>query len=99
MTFTHYIIQVLEEGFPKNVPHTGKNNCEFLDRKQAVEFKERLVQNNPNDKLIIMTTFKKHKLVVLDTHQSMLVFLPAEKKYQVVNNTCGTSSKGWIKTN
>lgn len=60
MTFTHYIVQVLDRGLPKNVPHTGRNNYEFWDRKQAIEFKNSLIQKKPKYKFRLVKKTTKY---------------------------------------
>ena len=46
MTTTYYTVQILDEGTPKNIPHTGKKYCEFLDKKKAIEFRDQLKLKN-----------------------------------------------------
>lgn len=59
MTTTYYSIQVLDEGFPKLVPHTKKNH-EFLDKKKATEFLNRLKEKNPDEKFRILKKTEKY---------------------------------------
>lgn len=54
MTTTYYSVQVLDDNFPKLVPHTGKKQCEFLDKKKAVDFLNKLKENNPNEKFRLL---------------------------------------------
>lgn len=62
MTATYYSVQVLDDGFPKNVPHTGKKHCEFLDKKKASEFLEKLKSKNPDDKFRIVKRTETYKV-------------------------------------
>lgn len=61
MTTTYYSIQVLDESFPRLVPHTGKSNCEFLDRKKAVEFQNKLKLKNPENKFRLLKRTENYK--------------------------------------
>lgn len=62
MNTTYYAVQVLEDGLPRLVPHTGgTENFEFLDRKKAVEFLNDLIENNPNDKFRLLKRVEGYK--------------------------------------
>lgn len=61
MTTTYYSIQVMDDDMPKLVPHTGKKNCEFLDRKQALDFLNKLIVNNPMEKFRLLKRTEKNK--------------------------------------
>lgn len=60
MTTTYYNVQTLDEGFPKLVPHTGRKNCEFLDRKQATEFLKKPKEKNPDEKFRLLKRTEKY---------------------------------------
>ena len=63
---TTYSIQVKENGFPLLVPHTGKKNHEFLDRKKAELFQKELKAKNPemNFRILKVTTnYKPEKWI------------------------------------
>lgn len=60
-TTTFYAVQVLDEGFAKLIPHTGRSQHFFLQRKKAIEFRDKLKKENPNDNFRILKkteTFK-----------------------------------------
>lgn len=61
MTTTIYSVQIEDEGFPKLVPHTGKNNHQFLDRKKATDFLKKLKENNPKEKFRILKVTTNYK--------------------------------------
>jgi len=62
MNTTYYSIQVLDEGFPKLIPHTKRGkHCEFLDKKKAIEFLNELRANNPNDKFRLLSRKETYK--------------------------------------
>ena len=62
MRTTYYTVQVLDDGFPKNIPHTkGTKNFEFINRKDAVKFLNELIENNPNDKFRLMSRCEVYK--------------------------------------
>ncbi len=62
MRTTYYSVQILDDGFPKKIPHTkGSKNCEFLDRKKAVEFFNKLIEKNPNEKFRILKRTEEYK--------------------------------------
>ena len=54
MKTTYYTVQILDEGTPKNIPHTAKKYCEFLDRKKAVNFLNNLIEKNPQEKFRLL---------------------------------------------
>lgn len=43
-------IEANEDGTARKVPHTGKKDCEFLNRETAKEFLMQLRTNNPETK-------------------------------------------------
>ena len=55
MKTTYYAVQILDDGFPKSIPHTdGTKNCEFLERKKAVKFLNNLIEKNPEEKFRLL---------------------------------------------
>lgn len=58
---TTYSVQVKDNGVPKLVPHTGKKNCEFLDKKEAVKFRDKLKKNNPDNEFRLLKTTTTYK--------------------------------------
>mgnify|MGYP003404107574 FL=1 len=60
MTTTYYSVQVLEDGFPRLVPHTGGKLHEFLDKKIAIEFRDQLKLKNPDEKFRILKKTEKY---------------------------------------
>lgn len=61
MKTTYYTVQILDEGFPKNVPHTGKKQCEFLSRTQAVKFLNNLIEKNPDYKFRLLKRIEEYQ--------------------------------------
>jgi hypothetical protein len=61
MTTTYYSVQVNEDGSPKRVPHTGKTNCEFLDRKKALGFLEKLKKLNSDAEFRLLKRIETYK--------------------------------------
>lgn len=61
MTTTMYAIQVMDEGFPKLIPHTGKKNFYFLDRKKAIEFRDKLKAKQPDEKFRLLKKTETYK--------------------------------------
>lgn len=62
MRTTYYFVQILDEGTPKNIPHTkGTKNCEFLDRKKAVKFMNDLIEKNPNEKFRLTKRIEEYQ--------------------------------------